>query len=480
MDEKGMMIGKIKKHHRIFSHKSLASGRVLGVNEDGNREWITLMATICADGTWGRPLLIYPSAASALQDTWIQAVDYTQHNVAFSATASGWTNDELGLKWLENFEVWSRAKLDNPSRDWRLLIVDGHGSHVTLKFFEKCFQKRIVLAVLPPHATHRLQPLDVGMFRPFAMKYSLCLDQWINDRMGTITFSKREFFTVFWPAFLQSFTEKNINSAWAKAGIFPRNAESIVQVVDQPTQGSRPSTSHSGTSVVSIHHYIRVRKKVRFALSGISDEMATMVSDMFEKYMFALSMAEHERDGYKLAAATEKNRRQRSKPAADATFIEKYGTVHVWDEEWYQLREEHRAQIAAQKTAADVAKEADRQRKQQEKELTQVQNAQRKAQKQALTADAALQKKITADAAAEEKIRAREENKRQKELEKQLEREQKATQKRRNTKKKPIQASKKHQEVVMIDNDAIEDIPSPIATTSRGRAVRRPKHFESF
>ena len=66
LDEKGMMIGKIKQHHRIFSYKSMVKGRVLGVNEDGNREWITLLATICADGTWGRLLLIYPSLAGAL------------------------------------------------------------------------------------------------------------------------------------------------------------------------------------------------------------------------------------------------------------------------------------------------------------------------------------------------------------------------------------------------------------------------------
>jgi hypothetical protein len=64
-----MMIGKVKQHHRIFTKKALESKRVLGVNEDGNREWITLMATICADSTWGQPLLIYPSEAGALQDT---------------------------------------------------------------------------------------------------------------------------------------------------------------------------------------------------------------------------------------------------------------------------------------------------------------------------------------------------------------------------------------------------------------------------
>lgn len=225
MDEKGMMIGKIKQHRRVFTKASLESKRILGVCEDGSREWITLMATICADGTQGKPLLIYPSEASAVQDTWLAGVDPTQQDVSFTATASGWTNDELGLRWLGEFEQWSREKLEKPSKDYRLLILDGHGSHVTLKFFEICYQKRIVLAVLPPHATHRLQPLDIGMFRPFAMRYSLLLDQWRNDRLGLSKFSKREFFQVFWPSYIQSFTTKNILSAWEKAGIFPRDSD---------------------------------------------------------------------------------------------------------------------------------------------------------------------------------------------------------------------------------------------------------------
>jgi len=63
---------------------------------------------------------------------------------------------------LRYFEEISRDRMSKPS-DYRLLILDGHGSHMTMKFFEKCHQNRIVLAVFPPHSTHRLQPLDIGI-----------------------------------------------------------------------------------------------------------------------------------------------------------------------------------------------------------------------------------------------------------------------------------------------------------------------------
>jgi hypothetical protein len=45
----------------------------------------------------------------------------------------------------------------------RLLIVDGHGSHETGKFQYLCMRNNISLVYLPSHASHILQPPDVGL-----------------------------------------------------------------------------------------------------------------------------------------------------------------------------------------------------------------------------------------------------------------------------------------------------------------------------
>jgi hypothetical protein len=47
-----------------------------------------------------------------------------------------------------------------------LLIVDGHGSHVTAKFATYCFKREIDLLIMPAHCSHKLQPLDVALFKP--------------------------------------------------------------------------------------------------------------------------------------------------------------------------------------------------------------------------------------------------------------------------------------------------------------------------
>ena len=48
----------------------------------------------------------------------------------------------------------------------RLLLTDGHSSHLTAKFIAFCLKNTIDLVVLPPHSLHILQPLDVAVFSP--------------------------------------------------------------------------------------------------------------------------------------------------------------------------------------------------------------------------------------------------------------------------------------------------------------------------
>ncbi|KAH7394724.1 hypothetical protein BKA66DRAFT_599093 [Pyrenochaeta sp. MPI-SDFR-AT-0127] len=50
MDEKGFMIGVVGRSKRIFSKRRWEKKEVRASLQDGNREWITLLACVCADG----------------------------------------------------------------------------------------------------------------------------------------------------------------------------------------------------------------------------------------------------------------------------------------------------------------------------------------------------------------------------------------------------------------------------------------------
>ena len=100
---------------------------------------------------------------------WVQS-QKIPGNWRFSASENEWTSNMHGLEWLRYcFDSDTRAKADE---GFRLLILNGHGSHVTGSFIMHCMDHRIALMQLPPHISHVLQPLDVGLFGPIKMALS--------------------------------------------------------------------------------------------------------------------------------------------------------------------------------------------------------------------------------------------------------------------------------------------------------------------
>ncbi|KAF2629277.1 hypothetical protein BU25DRAFT_319845, partial [Macroventuria anomochaeta] len=53
--------------YKVFNEAMWNRGELRSALQDGLREWITILATICADGTALDPSLIYASDASTLQ-----------------------------------------------------------------------------------------------------------------------------------------------------------------------------------------------------------------------------------------------------------------------------------------------------------------------------------------------------------------------------------------------------------------------------
>ena len=59
MDKKGFLIGYMGRRKRIMTREALKAGRIKSTIQDGNREFITILATICGDGTTLPAGLIY-------------------------------------------------------------------------------------------------------------------------------------------------------------------------------------------------------------------------------------------------------------------------------------------------------------------------------------------------------------------------------------------------------------------------------------
>ena len=187
--------------------------------QDGNREWISLIACVCTDGSALPPGLIYAAESQEVQSTWVEDVKVEDHMAFFGVSQSGWSNDGLSLAWLQQvFDRFTKAKA---RRKYRILLVDGHGSHLTEEFLEHCHRNKIIVGIYPPHSTHTLQPLDVVMFKPLSTAYSKKLAERLHRHQGLVPVKKADFFLLFWDAWMSSFTEKNILSSFKSVGVSP-------------------------------------------------------------------------------------------------------------------------------------------------------------------------------------------------------------------------------------------------------------------
>ena len=61
------------------------------------------------------------------------------------------------------------------TKHWKLLLLDGHITHEYPDFVIKAHEHHIALHVFSSHLTHALQPLDVGIFRPWKHYHSLAI-----------------------------------------------------------------------------------------------------------------------------------------------------------------------------------------------------------------------------------------------------------------------------------------------------------------
>ena len=100
MHEKGFMLRVTTKRKRIFTRRKYEQGGYKQHLQDGNREWITTIGCICANGTALAPSLIYMAKSGHIQDSWLQDFDPQVQRCFFAASESGWTNNDIGYRWL--------------------------------------------------------------------------------------------------------------------------------------------------------------------------------------------------------------------------------------------------------------------------------------------------------------------------------------------------------------------------------------------
>jgi hypothetical protein len=230
-DETGFQMGVISTAKVITG----SQGKPVSV-QPGNREWVTSIECIAANGWSLPPVIIFEGKVHI--STWYS--DDLPRDWVIALSENGWTDNQLGLKWLELFEQHTAYRTKGV---YRLLILDGHGSHGTPEFDLFCQEHSIITLCMPPHSSHLLQPLDVGCFAVLKRSYGRQIEGYMRNGVNHI--DKPDFLRAFKTARTEALTLANINSSFAATGLVPYDPDKVLSKLHtQLKTPTPPSSSH--------------------------------------------------------------------------------------------------------------------------------------------------------------------------------------------------------------------------------------------
>jgi hypothetical protein len=272
MDEIGFQMGHHQKGNVVFDRrtgppKALASG---------TSAWVSSLECISADGRHLAPLVIHQGTnPNQPLDYWFPPCEECP-NWIYGFTAKGWTNNDYSLEWLRQIFIPSTRRGPN----WRLLLIDGHGSHLTADFQWECLTNQVVFAYLLAHTSHLCQPCDLGPFAQLKRYYSQHLANYI--RQGKTEIDRAQFNILYNQARNAGMTRQYIMAGWSRSGLEPLNPQKVLSkaeisiyratspdLVPPPTLEYTTPATRNDFQVVTTYLKAKLTPQSRHLMTGV-------------------------------------------------------------------------------------------------------------------------------------------------------------------------------------------------------------------
>jgi len=216
-NETGFIIGVICSSIVVTGANQEGRRKIL---QPGNREWATAIKCISGNGFVVPPYLI-------LQGKHHLASWYTKSGIPntwrIKTSPNSWTDNKTGLDWIQHFHKSTNAQRKGA---YRMLVLDGHKSHLSAEFQKFCKDHAIITLCLPTHSSHLTQPLDVGCFSVLKRMYGKELKLFIRASIDHIT--KVEFLIAFHTAHNNSITKSNVLGGFQGASLVPFDPQAVI------------------------------------------------------------------------------------------------------------------------------------------------------------------------------------------------------------------------------------------------------------
>lgn len=213
----------------------------------GSVDHVTCMAVVNAAGQIFTPAFVLPGVMARFRrregGRWETPADFLpQPNILFMREVAGIDSD-LFYAWANNF-IEETASIRQGGKKI-LLVYDGYASHCSYRVLKLFRENDIVVASLPAHTSHALQPLDVGVFSPLKLAFRNHLNRRVvvsNRRSRNDIFTLCELLK---NAFHEGVTASNIIGGFRGSGLWCDEKRGPDQSRISPTSYTAPASPSS-------------------------------------------------------------------------------------------------------------------------------------------------------------------------------------------------------------------------------------------
>lgn len=200
------------KHTRIITLKG--KKQVGAVTSAERGALVTMVSCMNAAGGYVPPMVIFPR-----KNMKAELLNGAPPGTIAACHVSGWIQSYIFTNWLQHFISHVKPSEADPV----LLILDGHYSHTrNVDLINLARQNHVIILSLPPHSTHKMQPLDLAFMGPLKTYYSQEIENWLRNNPGRVVTSY-QVCELLGKAYVRCATAEIAINGFRKSGIFPFN-----------------------------------------------------------------------------------------------------------------------------------------------------------------------------------------------------------------------------------------------------------------
>lgn len=225
-DETG--VTTVQRPPKIFTERG--QKRVGFVTSWERGKTTTAMCAFNASGTYIPPMFIFARQRMAV---------HLQRNgppgAIYGCSKNGWITEALFIMWLKHFQLFIKCSKEDPV----LLIMDNHITHCTLSAYNFCKENGIIVLTIPPHSSHRLQPLDVTFYAPLKAAFNSECSKFLTSHPGE-KINPGDIAELFNLAFSRVATPEKAIKGFKETGLFPFNPDVFSNEDFAPAEALQP------------------------------------------------------------------------------------------------------------------------------------------------------------------------------------------------------------------------------------------------